>query len=122
MNSKLYGKVFEVPQNVLEFLRKQPNIEGLKRNDNILETGTVTYQQLKRILHDLKTMNRILEPQKFNYYGGDLMLSWGISKLQGERGLIHDREESERIANDIAGLTGERSNPSHKRTKKNTVS
>jgi len=122
MNSKLKDRVFEIPRNVMDFLRQQPEVEGLKRNVNLREKGSVTYGQLKRILHDLKKTNKLVEPQKYNYYGGDLMLNWGLNLLRSERGLIHDREESERIANDIAGLSGERRNPTLKRHTKNTFS
>jgi hypothetical protein len=45
-----------------------------------------------------------------------------LNKLRMERGAINNREESERIANDIAGLTGDRSNPTRKSTRKNKFS
>jgi hypothetical protein len=117
MNSQLKDRIFEIPKNIITFLKQQPEINGLKRNKNLLEKGTVTYGQLKRILHDLKGINKIQELQKYNYYGGDLMLNWGLNKLKMERNLINNREESQRIANDIAGLTGERKNPSIHRKK-----
>lgn len=117
MNSQLKDRIFEIPKNVLDFLKAQPEIEGLKRNKNLLEKGTVTYGQLKRILHDLKKMNKMTELKKYNYYGGDLMLNWGLNKLKMERGLINDRESAQRIANDIAGLSGDRKNPSIRRKK-----
>lgn len=122
MNSQLKDRVFEIPQIVLNFLKQQPEIEGLKRNKNLLETGTVTYGQLKRILHDLKKINKMAELKKYNYYGGDLMLNWGLNKLKTERDLINNREDATRIANDIAGLSGDRKNSSIKRHSKNTLS
>lgn len=122
MNSELKNRVFQLDRKVIDFLDDQPEIEGLKRNKNLLEKGTVTYGQLKRILHDLKKINKLAEPQKYNYYGGDVMLNWGMNLLRNERSLIHNREESQRIANDIAGLSGERRNPSLKRHSKNTFS
>jgi len=122
MNSELKDRVFKLPENVINFLKQQPQIEGLHRNKNLLDTGTVTYGQLKRILHDMKKINKFKEPGKYNFYGGDLMKNWGIMTLTNERNLIRDRESATRIANDIAGLTGERSNPSLKRHTKNTFS
>lgn len=122
MNSQLKDRIFKLPPNLITFLKDQPEIEGLKRNKNLIEDGTVTYGQLKRILHDLKKMNKLTELQKYNYYGGDTMLNWGLNLLKNERGLINNREEATRIANDIAGLSGERKNPSIKRHRKNTLS
>lgn len=117
MNSQLKDRIFEIPPIVLNFLKQQPEIEGLKRNKNLLESGTVTYGQLKRILHDLKKINKMAELKKYNYYGGDLMLNWGLNKLKTERDLINNREDATRIANDIAGLTGDRKSPSIHRKK-----
>jgi len=117
MNSKLKDRTFKIPPNVINFLRQQPEIEGLKRNKALLEKGEVTYGQMKRILHDLKKTNKITERKKYDYYGGDLMYNWALNTLRMERSLINDREDATRIANDIAGLTGERKNPSIKRKK-----
>lgn len=117
MNSELKDRVFEIPQNVITFLRQQPEIEGLKRNKNLVEQGTVTYGQLKRILHDMKKMDKFKELKKYNYYGGDLMLNWGLNKLKTERDLCKNREEATRISNDISGLSGERESPSIHRKK-----
>lgn len=121
MNSELKNRIFQLDKNVIDFLRTQPEIEGLKRNKNLLEKGVVTYGQLKRILHDLKKMNKITDLKKYNYYGGDVMLNWGLNRLNLERTLINNREDAERIANDISGLNGERKNPSLKRHTKNTL-
>jgi hypothetical protein len=122
MNSQLKDRVFNIRPDVLDFLKKQKDIPGLKRNKNLLEKGQVTYGQLKRILHDLKGINKFKELDKYNYYGGDLMKNWGIMTLTNERNLINNREESTRIANDIAGLNGDRKNPTIKRHRKNTLS
>lgn len=122
MNSQLKDRVFDIRPDVLEFLRQQKPIEGLKRNKNLLEKGQVTYGQLKRILHDLKKMNKFKELDRYNYYGGDLMKNWGMMILSNERGLINNREEATRIANDIAGLSGDRQNPTLKKHRKNTLS
>jgi hypothetical protein len=122
MNSHLKDRVFNIRPDVLDFLKKQKDIPGLKRNKNLLEKGQVTYGQLKRILHDLKGINKFKEPDKYNYYGGDLMRNWGIMILTNERNLINNREEATRIANDIAGLSGDRKNPTIKRHRKNTLS
>jgi hypothetical protein len=117
MNSELKDRVFKLPQNVMNFLRQQKDVEGITRNKHLLEKGAVTYGQLKRILHDLRNTNKTGDPIRYNLYGGDLMRNWGMTTLTNERNLIKDRESATRIANDIAGLTGERKNPSIRRKK-----
>jgi len=122
MNSELKDRVFNLPQNVLEFLKQQKDIPELDRNKNLIEKGQVTYGQLKRILHDLKKLNKGTHLAQYNFYGGDLMKNWGMMTLNNERGLIKDRKSSKKIADDISGLSGERSNASLKRHTKNTLS
>jgi hypothetical protein len=122
MNSELKDRVFDLPKNVLDFLKQQKDIPELDRNEHLLNTGQVTYGQLKRILHDLKKINKNTDIARYNFYGGDLMKNWGIMTLTNERNLIKDRESATRIANDLSGLSGERQNPSIKRHTKNTLS
>ena len=121
MNSELKDRIFEIPPNVMVFLKSQKDIPDLDRNEHLREKGTVTYGQLKRILHDMKDI-KMSEPDKYNFYGGDLMFNWGKNKLSMERNQINNREDVTRIANDISGLSGERQNASIKRHTKNTFS
>lgn len=121
-NSELKNRVFDLPPNVLAFLKQQKDIPDLDRNEHLLKTGKVTYGQLKRILYDLKGINKNVDLARYNFYGGDLMKNWGMMILTNERNLIKDRESATRIANDISGLSGERKNPSIKRHTKNTFS
>jgi hypothetical protein len=121
-NSELKNRSWNVPENILAFMRNQPDIPELDRNENIRKTGTVTYGQLKRILHDLKKMNKLTQMAQYNFYGGDLMKNWGIITLSSERNQINNREDATRIANDIGGLSGDRKNASIKRHTKNTTS
>jgi hypothetical protein len=122
MNSELKDRVFKLPPNILEFLKNQKDIPELDRNENLLEKGEVTYGGLKRILHDLKGINKATDLARYNFYGGDLMKNWGLMILANERNLIKDRKEATKIANDISGLSGERQNSSIKRHTKNTLS
>lgn len=117
MNSELKDRVFKLPQNIIDFLRQQKDVEGITRNKHLIDTGSVTYGQLKRILHDMKKVNKNTDIVRYNLYGGDLMRNWGMTTLTNERNLIKDRESATRIANDIAGLTGERKPPSLKKRK-----
>ena len=121
-NSELKNVSWDVPQNILTFLKNQPDIPELDRNENIRETGKVNYGQLKRIMHDLKGIDKNRDLARYNFYGGDLMKQWGMMTLSNERNLINDREKATSIANDISGLQGERPNPSIKAHSKNTLS
>ena len=57
MNSNLYNKTIELPQEVIEYLQScfdyipnsDSSIEGHKRNEELRNSGYVTYQQLGRM-------------------------------------------------------------------------
>ena len=108
MNKELENRIFDIPQNILEFLRQQKNVEGINRNKNLLETGKVTYGQLERILHDMKTIDKKNDVVRYNLYGGKLLEDWGKTILKNERDLIRNRKASKKLANDIGG---DRKNP-----------
>lgn len=114
MNKELEGRTFDIPDNVKEHIKKfsgQGNsANGGSRAYNLLTTGKVTYGQLKRLLHDMKYMDKINNPLQYNLYGGDPMEKWGTTHLNGERQMIKDRKSSRKTADDIGAITGERSN------------
>ena len=57
MNKDLYGQVIYLPKEIVEYLgvcfnhlpNSDTSIEGHKRNQELRDTGYVTYQQLGRI-------------------------------------------------------------------------
>jgi len=91
MNQKLNGKIYKIPQNILEFINltynnlSEKNVAGVERAKTLLNTKTVTYGQLKRILHDIRTLDKNSELTKYNLYGGNLMEKWGQLFLDGQR-------------------------------------
>ena len=111
MNKDLENHVFPIPDNVLEFLRQQPDNSSIDRNTHLLTNGMVTYGQLKRILHDMKVMDKKADPQRYNLYGGQPMEDWGKSILKQHRDTIKNSKESKKIADD---LTGDRKNAYNK--------
>jgi len=121
MNSELKDRVYVIPLNVMEFLKKQKDIPQLDRNEHLLKDGTVKYGQLMRILHDMREV-KMSNPIAYNFYGGELMYNWGKNAIQGDANQIKNSKESTKIANDISGLSGERQNASIKRHTKNTLS
>lgn len=91
MNQKLNGKIYKIPQNILDFINliynnlSDKNVAGVERAKTLLAKKTVTYGQLKRILHDIKTLDKNTELTKYNLYGGNLMEKWGRLFLDGQR-------------------------------------
>ena len=115
MNSKLQSNVYTIPPNVLNQIRhavtglNDANPKGKKRAEKLLSDGKVTYGQLKRIIHDLKTMDKVNEKSTYNLYGGDVMEKWAGTFLNGERDLVRDKKDASANINNNTGL--ERKNP-----------
>lgn len=125
MNKDLKGKVFNVPQDILDKINHTitglngKNVRGIQRAKKLLNDKTVNYGQLKRIIHDIQNLDKTKERVKYDLYGGELMERWSQQFLQGERDLISNRKDSRKRADEISSMTGERKN-SHlkKHTKK----
>ena len=122
MNSELKDVSFKLDNNIIDHLKNQKPIPGFTRTEDLIKKGEIGYGQLKKFIHEMKRINKITEPQKYNYYGGDMMFNWCMTKLKGARDQIANRKESRKIADDISGLTGERQNASIKRHTKNNFS
>jgi len=116
MNKELQPRVFNVPQAILDKIRPHvtslngQHVHGLNRANKLFADKTVTYGQLKRIIHDLQNMDKGTDLVKYNLAGGDLMLNWGKQFLQGERDIISNRKEGRKKADERTAMTGERKN------------
>lgn len=116
MNSKLKGRIFEIPQDILNKINHTiiglngGHAQGLNRAKRLLSDKTVKYGQLKRIIHDLKNIDKIKERIRYDLYGGDLMEKWAATFLQGERDLIKGGKESKKRSDEITSMGGERKN------------
>ena len=125
MNKELKGRVFNVPQDILDKINHTivglngQNVRGIQRAKKILQDKSVKYGQLKRIIHDIQNIDKIKDRLKYDLCGGDLMERWANQHLQGERDLISNRKDSKKNADEMSSMTGERKN-SHlkKHTKK----
>jgi len=111
MNKELEGRIFPIDPKVLAFLQQQPNVSSIDRNKHLLANRMVTYGQLKRILHDMKYMDKKADPVKYNLYGGQPMEDWGKSILKQMRDTIKNTKQSKKVADD---MTGERKNAFNK--------
>jgi hypothetical protein len=121
MNNQLKDRVFDVPQNILNFINHTIKtlggeyVFGIERGKKLLSDKTVTYGQLKRIIHDISKLDPVKDSTKYKLLGGDLMKVWSKQFLNGERNLVSNRKDSRKQADDIGSITGQRAN-SHLKT------
>jgi hypothetical protein len=125
MNKDLKGRIFNVPQDILDKINHTivglngQNARGIQRAKKILLDKSVKYGQLKRIIHDIQNIDKIKDRLKYDLCGGDLMEKWANQHLQGERDLVSNRKDSKMRADDISSMTGERKNSHLKKHTKN---
>ena len=93
MNSQLYNTNIELPEEVKEYLETcfhhvgdtDPNIEGFKRNQELRDTGYVTYQQLGRIKNWFDNYSGDGKDAPYVLNGADYMKSWVDRTLESMR-------------------------------------
>ena len=93
MNSNLYNKTIELPKEVIGYLQtcfdhipnSDPSIEGHKRNEELRNTGYVTYQQLGRIKNWFDNYEGDGTDAPFVLNGADYMKNWVENTIQGLR-------------------------------------
>jgi hypothetical protein len=123
MNKELKDRVFKLPQDIINQIHHTvgglngKHVNGLNRAQKLLNDKSVTYGQLKRIIHDLQSIDKVNDRVKYNLAGGDLMDRWSKQFLQGERNLVSNAKDSRKRADEIGSITGERKN-SHLSTHK----
>ena len=127
MNKELKDRVFDIPQNILDKINHTmiglngENVNGIMRAKTLLNDKKVNYGQLKKIIQELKNMDKVTNRLKYDLAGGELMERWANQFLQGERDLVSNRKDGRKQADDISSMDGERKN-SHlkKHTKKSS--
>lgn len=113
MNSNLYNKTIELPKEVLEYLQtcfeyipnSDSTIEGHKRNEELRNTGYVTYQQLGRIKNWFDNYDGDGTDAPYILNGADYMKNWvetTIQDLRKQDGLS-DRMDQEIMPEPIDG-------------------
>ena len=93
MNSNLYNKPIQLPKEVLEYLQtcfdhipnSDSTIEGHKRNEELRDTGYVTYQQLGRIKNWFDSYDGDGTDAPYILYGADYMRNWVENTIQDLR-------------------------------------
>lgn len=83
MNSNLYDRKAKLPDDLIKHLKQcagsvstDSNTEGFNRNKEIVSSGVVTYQQIKRIKNWFDQFTGKKEDTPFILNGGDRMKSW----------------------------------------------
>lgn len=121
MNKDLNGNIYRLEPIVLQGIRnalaRYPNSDGKERAYELLK-GSVNYNQLKTILHDIKTYKANGEMEKYELCGGSDFERWGTTILNNDRINIKRNKESSKNADSIGGIQG-RTNPSLKKHTKN---
>jgi mutator protein MutT len=97
-NSELYDKTFRVPSDVLKHIQSvlvsNPTGDGVKRAKNILRSGVITYQGMKRLKNFFDYFNPNTDDKaQYELAGGDLMKGFVESKLKSERDGVRRGDE-----------------------------
>ena len=93
MNKDLYGNKVELPEDVVVYLQKchdaaegaDDNTEGYRRNKELRDSRSVTYQQLKRMKNWFDNFNGHENDLPFILNGGHYVKSWVDKTLNGMR-------------------------------------
>ena len=93
MNSNLYNKQITLPKEVLEYLQacydyvpnSDSSIEGHKRNEELRDSGYVTYQQLGRIKNWFDNYGGDGTDAPYILNGADYMKNWVENTIQDLR-------------------------------------
>lgn len=105
MNKDLKDKVFDLPDKILKHLDKvlkkmsHVNDKGSKRIRTLLQDKSVTYHQIKRIVHDFKKLEKGTDAYELN--GGDIFKEWVIKTLDDARKDIRSHKNSKQRAAEI---------------------
>lgn len=108
MNSNLYNKTIELPKEIVEYLQSCfeyiPNsdstVEGHKRNQELRDTGYVTYQQLGRIKSWFDNYSGDGTDAPYILNGADYMKNWVETTIQDLRKQDTTNPEVENIMPD----------------------
>ena len=93
MNSDLYGKVFTVPKDVIDYLHQchqavgnvDETTEGFKRNKDLREKGEISYQQLKRMKNWFDSFTGSENDIPYILNGGHYVKNWVNDTLNSKR-------------------------------------
>ena len=139
MNKELYDKTIELPEEVVTYLGQcmdsvgdvPETTQGYKRNKDLRDSGTINYQQLKRIKNWFDSFQGAQNDIEYILHGADYVKNWVDQTLDGWRSDVEAGKEvkSEVLPNqyiqthtkdDLRSMN--RPSKSHSRTVDNYVS
>lgn len=105
MNKDLYDKTIKIPDEVLEYLDKcfqsasgaDESIEGFKRNQELRQNGTITYQGLKRIKNFFDSFDGYNNDLSYILNGAEYMKNWVNDTLTSMRDEINQSKKNKSI-------------------------
>jgi hypothetical protein len=108
MNKDLYGNSVNLPEDVLKYLGDcfnsalgaDDSTEGFRRNKELRDKGTVSYQQLKRMKNWFDSFNGHQNDLPFILNGGDYVKNWVNNTLTSMRGDISLSKDIKSVALD----------------------
>jgi hypothetical protein len=108
VNSNLYNKTIELPKEIVEYLQicfdhipnSDSTVEGHKRNQELRDTGYVTYQQLGRIKSWFDNYSGDVTDAPYILNGADYMRNWVETTIQDMRKQDTTNPEVENIMPD----------------------
>lgn len=111
MNSQLYNKNIELPEEVKQYLEDcfhhvgetDPNIEGFKRNKELRDSGYVTFQQLGRMKNWFDTYTGDKTDKPFILNGADYVRNWVETTMEDLRkgGKLRDNINKEVMPDEL---------------------
>jgi len=102
VNKDLYGQNITLPEKILNHLGNShsnakgatDSTEGYRRNKELRENGTITYQGLKRIKNWFDKFNGNPNDLSYILNGGDYMKNWVNQQLQSMRSNVYTTKKN----------------------------
>ncbi len=102
MNKDLYGQNITLPEKILNHLENShsnakgatDSTKGYRRNKELRENGTITYQGLKRIKNWFDKFNGNPNDLSYILNGGDYMKNWVNQQLQSMRSNVYTTKKN----------------------------
>ena len=102
MNKDLYGQNITLPEKILNHLENSfsnakgatDSTKGHRRNKELRDKGTITYQGLKRIKNWFDKFNGNPNDLSYILNGGDYMKNWVNQQLQSMRSNVYTTKKN----------------------------
>lgn len=108
-NSQLYGKIYEIPESIINKIRValnnySTNRNGVKRAKFLLNNKKCTYQTMKRLKNFFDYPDRIPTQEEFHLAGGEDMMNWVNLTLQRERDAVRAGKQAKQTLDPVLNI------------------